>query len=108
MNLKDLAGIYEDARNGKVTFEQVSELRDCLTVSSDKAREIILQRINEQEFVKVRSLLKRTILAVMMSNDESGSAMLTAVDLSDGNILNGLLDTYFLATLGLFIQDEIL
>ena len=108
MKIADLIGIYEQAKAGNVTIDQVGLLKDCLAENSLNAKAIILQRISEKDVVAVRSLVKKTILAIMLSSNEDGSALLSTIDTTYNQILDGLLDTYFMAMVGLMIQEEIL
>lgn len=108
MNIADLIGLYDEGQHGAVAMGNVVELCDWLGAVSAEARGIILQRMVEEDYVKVRSLIKRTVLAIMMSNDEDGARALVALDILDSESVNGLLDTCMLAMLGLMMQEEIL
>jgi hypothetical protein len=107
MNVNDLVRIYESATAGEVAMDDVGKLRDFLIVTSKSAKKILLERINEGDFVKVRTLIKRAVIAVMISENVGGAAMLQVVDMTKADALNGLLDTCVLAMVGLMIQDEI-
>jgi len=103
MDIKALAGLLQKNKVGTLEADEFSEMMNTLLEGVERSKKAILESVSEEDFVGMCRTVKFVVLSTCLANGR-GQAALLASEIGE---LDGILDTYFLAVLGLLIQDEI-
>jgi hypothetical protein len=103
MNIKTLSDLLQKSGAGLLENSDVSEMMELLSESANQSRKIILESVSEEDFVGACRTVKFAVMSIALSRGE-GQAVALADKMGE---LDGLLDTYILAVLGLLMREEI-
>lgn len=103
MNIKDLSVLRERVAAGEAEPGEFRDLMETLYSCIEQSKKVILGRVSEKDFVGFCRMVKSTALSSALA-DGNGKSLLLAEMAGE---LDGMLDTYFLAVLGLLMQEEI-
>lgn len=103
MDIRQISEIYKKSQTRVANIKEVHEMYEALYSSVEQSKKILLDSISEEAFVDFCRAVKIAVLSSCFSRGVGNSLVI-----ADANgELDGLLDTYFLAVLGLLMQDEI-
>jgi len=104
MNIKDLSVLRERIVAGEAEQGELRDMMATLYSCVGQSKEVILGKISEQDFVGVCRTVKSAVLSTALADGDGKSVLLAEL----AGELDGVLDTYFLAVLGLLMQEEVL
>jgi hypothetical protein len=85
-------------------IEFTSNLMDTLAGNSEKARDVITARLEEEMYANLRSMTTNAVLSVMMENGMGKSLLISAMS---GELV-GFVDSVTMAIIGTLINEEVL
>lgn len=104
MNIKQMAEMANGIADGGFGEAEFGDAMKTLYSCVDQAKEVVLGKISEEDFVSFCRFVKKAVLSAALVKGNGGNLLLAEMS----GELDGLLDTYFLSVLGLLMQEEVL
>lgn len=104
MNIKEMSEMANKIANGGFGESEFGDAMETLYSCADQAKEVVLGKISEKDFVGFCRFVKDVALSAALVKGNGRNLLLAEMS----GELDGLLDTYFLSVLGLLMQEEVL
>lgn len=104
MNIKQMSEMVNKIKDGGVSEAEFGDAMETLYSCIDQAKEVVLGKISEKDFVSFCRFVKNAVLSVALVKGNGGNLLFAEMS----GELDGLLDAYFLSVLGLLMQEEVL
>lgn len=106
--IKDLISIFDvDGSNERAVFDAIEkypELFEFVSNDAEKATEVILSRVSEEDLVKLMRVISGMTLAIMLT-EGCGFALLS--ELKQGS-LDGFVHSTTLAIIGVLMDNDVI
>jgi len=106
MNVQALLKYYENVSMGNIgkDLDEVDQIREYLDKMTDNGKDIVLSKMDENDFVNVIDVIENVVLASMLVEGKAHSLLLEKMSGS----LRGFSHTLILSILGILADEEVI
>lgn len=113
MRVKDVVELHDKITDGGVNPENLDDIKSIIELAgyfeklSEKGKEVVTKRMNEQDFVKVVRMCESAVVVSVLAHDRDVVGGFHLLMAKSEGALDGYTRTVVLAILGVLIDEEV-